>query len=138
VETPPQSARPGSDRPGRLATQVYRIFSPSEERSKACEFFHDPSELMKTIKTRYQSAAQAARSGRRGVRARSQKPSYDGEFLGPGRAAKATGSSRSHSNCWQGARTCGGLNSCVGAVLPCGKAGTLPAQLIAAGADAST
>src|ERR1035437_5153370 len=62
-------------------TQVYRIFSPSEERSKACEFVHEPAELIERIKSRYLAVggrAQAAVVDAYNLEGKT--PTYSGEF----------------------------------------------------------
>jgi electron transfer flavoprotein alpha subunit len=117
-------------------TQVYRIFSPSEERSKACEFIHDPAELIDVIKARYQSAAH----GRvvapvEEYTLGDQTPSYTGEFWVLAEREGDGIKSVSIELLAKARELAAGLNACVGAVLPCGKAGDLPARLIAAGAD---
>jgi electron transfer flavoprotein alpha subunit len=117
-------------------TQVYRIFSPSEERSKACEFVHEPAELMDLIKTRYG----AARGGDgRAVTAtyslEGKEPTYSGEFWVL--VEREGGGIRSVSLELLGKtrELAAGLGASVGAVLPCDHAGDLPGQLIAYGAD---
>ncbi len=47
-------------------TQVYRLFSPSEDRPKTCEYIKNPSELIGKIAARYQQAAPGAEVGDRG------------------------------------------------------------------------
>ena len=117
-------------------TQVYRIFSPSEERSKECEFFHDPAELIDTIKTRYHQAAHGrAAAATETFVPGDQKPSYDGEFWVLAEREGEGIKSVSLELLGKARELAAGLGCCVGAVLPCGKAGNLPAQLIAAGAD---
>jgi electron transfer flavoprotein alpha subunit len=117
-------------------TQVYRIFSPSEERSKACEFFHEPAELIDVIKTRYQGAAQGrAAAVAESYNLEGRTASYTGEFWVLAEREGDGIKSVSIELLAKSRELAAGLNACVGAVLPCGKAGDLPAQLIAAGAD---
>lgn len=117
-------------------TQVYRIFSPSEERSKACEFVHEPAELIDRIQARYKAAGGRARAAEGEVYdLAGRKPSYKGEFWvlvereGDGIRSvslELLGKARELADC---------LGEKVGAVLPCGEAGTLAKDLIACGAD---
>jgi electron transfer flavoprotein alpha subunit len=117
-------------------TQVYRIFSPSEERSKACEFVNEPAEMIDLIKTRYRSAAhgrQAAATETYSLEG--QTPSYEGEFWVLAEREGDGIRSVSLELLGKARELAAGLGCCVGAVLPCGKAGNLPADLIAYGAD---
>src|ERR1035437_97313 len=117
-------------------TQVNRIFSPSEERSKACEFIHEPADLIERIKTRYQSAAQGrAAAVAESYNLEGRTPSYTGEFWVLAEREGDGIKSVSIELLAKSRELAAGLNACVGAVLPCGKAGDLSAQLIAAGAD---
>ena len=117
-------------------TQVYRLFSPSEDRPKTCEFVHDPAELVSKIAARYQQAAPGAQvDADESYRRDGGEPSYRGEFWvfaereGDGVRSvslELLGKARSLAD---------SLGERVGAVLPCDAAGDRPAQLIAAGAD---
>ena len=117
-------------------TQVYRIFSPSEERSKACEFVHEPADLIERIKTRYQAPDGRARivedepyslGGR--------TPTYSGEFWVLAEREGDGIRSVSLELLGKARELAAGLGALVGAVLPCDDAGHMPEDLIAAGAD---
>ena len=100
-------------------TQVYRLFSPSEDRAKTCEYVRDPAELVAQIAARYRQAAPGAEVG-----------ADDGYELGgpPSRpttassgsspSARATGSAPSRSSCsarpasWPTASASGSARSC--------------------------
>jgi electron transfer flavoprotein alpha subunit len=117
-------------------TQVYRIFSPSEERSKACEFLHDPADLIERIETRYRSAdagPQAAAAETYSLAG--QTPSYAGEFWVLAEREGDGIRSVSLELLAKSQELAAGLGACVGAVLPCDEADSLPEQLIACGAD---
>ena len=117
-------------------TQVYRIFSPSEERSKACEFVHEPAQLLERIKARYQAAGSRSRAAEgEAYSLGGRTPTYSGEFWvlaereGDGIRSvslELLGKARELADC---------LGVAVGAVLPCGDAGELAGDLIACGAD---
>ena len=117
-------------------TQVYRLFSPSEDRAKTCEYIKDPSELIGKIAARYQKAAPGAEVDKDdGYDLAGRAPTYRGEMWvfvereGDGVRSvslELLGKVRQLAN---------SLGERVGAVLPCAAAGDRPAQLIAAGAD---
>ncbi len=117
-------------------TQVYRIFSPSEERSKTCEMVHEPADLLERIKTRYQSAGGRTRAAEgEAYDLGGRTPTYSGEFWvlaereGDGIRSvslELLGKARELADC---------LGVAVGAVLPCGDAADLWKDLIACGAD---
>lgn len=117
-------------------TQVYRLFSPTEDRPKTCELVHDPAALVDKVLARYgQAAPGAAADADDGYRLDGREPSYRGELWvfaereGDGVRSvslELLGKARSLAD---------SLGEKVGAVLPCGDAGDLPAALIAAGAD---
>ena len=68
-------------------TQVYRLFSPSEDRPKTCEYIRNPSELIGKIAARYQQAAPGAEVDDRGrLRARRQGAHLPRRVLGLRRA----------------------------------------------------
>jgi electron transfer flavoprotein alpha subunit len=117
-------------------TQVYRIFSPSEERSKACEFVKEPAELLERMVTRYRASGGRARTADgETYDLAGRKPTYGGEFWvlaereGDGIKSvslELLGKARELADC---------LGEKVGAVLPCGEVGVLGQELIARGAD---
>ncbi len=117
-------------------TQVYRIFSPSEERSKACEFVHDPAELIDLIKTRYQAAGSRSRTVEgEPYNLDGKTPTYAGEFWVLAEREGDGIRSVSLELLGKARELAAGLGVMVGAVLPCDDAGDLPQELIARGAD---
>ena len=117
-------------------TQVYRIFSPSEERSKACEFVHEPAELIERIKARYQAAGGGARAAEAEAYSLDGKtPTYTGEFWVLAEREGDGIRSVSLELLGKARELAAGLGALVGAVLPCDDAGNMPEQLIACGAD---
>jgi electron transfer flavoprotein alpha subunit len=117
-------------------TQVYRIFSPSEERSKTCELVHEPAELIERIKTRYQAAGGKERAAEGETYSLAGRtPSYSGEFWVLVEREGDGIRSVSLELLGKAGELAAGLGVAVGAVLPCAEAGKLPAELIAAGAD---
>ena len=117
-------------------TQVYRLFSPSEDRPKTCEYIHDPAELVARIAARYQQAAPGALvDAEDGYHLDGKEPTYRGEFWV---FAEREGDGLRSVSLELVAKTrslAASLGEKVGAVLPCDAAGDRPAQLIAAGAD---
>jgi electron transfer flavoprotein alpha subunit len=117
-------------------TQVYRLFSPSEDRPKTCEYVRNPSELIGKIAARYSQAAPGAHvEADDGYDLAGRLPTYRGEMWvfvereGDGVRSvslELLGKARQLANT---------LGERVGAVLPCEAAGDRSAQLIAAGAD---
>jgi electron transfer flavoprotein alpha/beta subunit len=62
-------------------TQVYRLFSPSEDRPKTCEYVSDPAALIGKIVARYEQAAPgAAVDADEAYVPDDREPSYHGEF----------------------------------------------------------
>jgi electron transfer flavoprotein alpha subunit len=117
-------------------TQVYRIFSPSEERAKACEFVHEPAELIERIKTRYQAAGSRARAVEGEAYSLGGKtPTYTGEFWVLAEREGDGIRSVSLELLGKSRELAAGLGALVGAVLPCDDAADLPKELIAFGAD---
>ena len=117
-------------------TQVYRIFSPSEERAKACEFVHEPAELLNEIKTRYKAAGHRVSVAEGEVYSLAgQTPTYTGEFWVLAEREGSGIRSVSLELIGKARELVAGIDACVGAVLPCDEPGDLPAELIAAGAD---
>ena len=117
-------------------TQVYRLFSPSEDRPKTCEYVHDPAELIGKIAARYQQAAPgAAVDADEGYELDGKEPTYRGEFWVFAEREGDGVRSVSLELVAKARRLADSLGEKVGAVLPCDAAGDRPAQLIAAGAD---
>jgi electron transfer flavoprotein alpha subunit len=117
-------------------TQVYRIFSPSEERQKACEFVHEPAELIERVRSRYQASGGRSRAAEgEAYSLEGKTPTYTGEFWVLAEREGDSIRSVSLELIGKARELAAGLGVKVGAVLPCESAGTLPADLIAAGAD---
>lgn len=117
-------------------TRVYRIFSPSEERSKECVIVRQPGELLELIKERYHRTGEAVAPAEGGGYQRDGRAlTYRGEFWvfaereGDGLRSvslELLGKARELADC---------LGEQVGAVLACDRAGGLAEELIAHGAD---
>jgi electron transfer flavoprotein alpha subunit len=121
---------------GGSRTQVYRIFSPSEERAKACEFVHEPAELIERVKTRYQVVGSRSRAADEEPYSLSgQTPCYAGEFWVLAEREGDGIRSVSFELLGKARELAASLGEKVGAVLPCDRAGSLPHELIARGAD---
>ena len=117
-------------------TQVYRLFSPSEDRPKTCEYVKNPSELIGKIAARYRQAAPGAEVGTEdGYELGDREPTYRGEFWVFAEREGDGVRSVSMELLGKIRQLAGTLGERVGAVLPCAEAGDRPAQLIAAGAD---
>jgi electron transfer flavoprotein alpha subunit len=117
-------------------TQVYRLFSPSEDRPKTCEYVHNPAELIGKIAARYRQAAPgAAVDAEEGYELDGKEPSYRGEFWVFAEREGSSVRSVSLELVAKARRLADSLGERVGAVLPCDDAGDRPAALIAAGAD---
>jgi electron transfer flavoprotein alpha subunit len=117
-------------------TQVYRLFSPSEDRPKTCEYVHSPAELIGKIAARYQQAAPGAQVDTdEGYRLDGKDPSYRGEFWIFAEREGEGVRSVSFELLGKARRLADSLGEKVGAVLPCDAPGDRPARLIAAGAD---
>ncbi len=117
-------------------TQVYRLFSPSEDRPKTCEYVHNPVELIGKLAARYGSAAPgAALDAGEGYVLGDREPTYHGEFWVFAETEGDGVRSVSMELLGKSRRLADTLGEKVGAVLPCDAAGDRPAQLIAAGAD---
>jgi electron transfer flavoprotein alpha subunit len=117
-------------------TQVYRIFSPSEDRPHTCELVHKPAELIERIWDRYQAAGgPEPMAAGEAYKLNGQKATYSGEFWvlaeREGRAVRPV----SLELLGKARELAASLGVAVGAVLPGERAGDLPAELIAAGAD---
>ncbi|MEI7743657.1 MAG: hypothetical protein WCK58_07905, partial [Chloroflexota bacterium] len=116
-------------------TQVYRLFSPSEDRDKTCEIVTDPSALIGKIAARWRDAAPGAGPEADEVYDLSGKePSYRGEVWVVAEREGDGVRSVSLELIGKARRLADSLGEKVGAVLACDAAGTRPADLIAAGA----
>ena len=118
-------------------TQVHHLFSPSEARTKECQFVSDPAELVARIKDAYEHAGPGATVSceEDAYVLGDREPTYHGEFWiyaeteGEGVRSvslELVGVARGLANC---------LGEKVGAVLATDDAGNRPQTLIAAGAD---
>jgi electron transfer flavoprotein alpha subunit len=118
-------------------TQVYRLFSPSEDRQKECEFVHDPVELVQKIAARYQAAGapEAESTTGEGYDLDGREPSYHGEFWVYAEPEGDSVRSVSLELLGKVRQLADELGEQVGAVLATDDAGDRAAQLIAAGAD---
>ncbi len=121
---------------GGSRTQVYRIFSPAEERSRSCVFVRTPDELIEQIERAYRTVSNEIRAAEEApYQLGERNPSYRGEFWvlaereGDGiRSVSLELVGKAHE-------LAAVLGELVGAVLPCERADGLAEQLIAAGAD---
>ena len=101
-------------------TQVYRLFSPSEDRPKTCEYVHDPAELIGKIAARYQQAAPgAAVDADEGYELDGKEPTYHGEFWVFAEREGDGVRSVSLELLGKARRLADSLGEKVGAVLPC-------------------
>ena len=118
-------------------TQVYRLFSPSEDRQKECEFVHDPAELVEKISARYQAAAapEAGSASEERYDLGGREPSYHGEFWVYAETEGDSVRSVSLELMGKVRQLADELGEQVGAVLATHAAGDRAEQLIAAGAD---
>jgi electron transfer flavoprotein alpha subunit len=118
-------------------TQVHHLFSPSEARTKECQFVSDPSELVARMKTAYEQAeaGETVPCVNQAYDLAGREPTYRGEFWvyaepeGDGVrivSLELLGTARDLATC---------LNEKVAAVLATDDAGRRPEALIAAGAD---
>ncbi len=118
-------------------TQVHHLFSPSEARTKVCEFVSDPAELVRKMKAAYEMAEadQVVPCATEPYDLAGREPTYRGElwvFAEPeGDGVRSVslellGVARDLAGC---------LGEKVAAVLATDAAGTRPETLIAAGAD---
>ena len=118
-------------------TQVHHLFSPSEMRTKECEFVTDPAELLTKIKAAYEAAeaGETVPCANQAYDLAGREPTYHGEFWvfaePEGESVRSVslellGVARDLANC---------LGEKVAAVLAVDDAGDRPETLIAAGAD---
>ena len=117
-------------------TQVYRLFSPSEDRAKTCDYVRSPAELIGKIAARWREAAPGAKveSGD-GYHLGDVAPTYHGEFWVFAEREGDGVRSVSLELLGKVRQLAASLGERVGAVLPCDEPGDRPASLIAAGAD---
>jgi electron transfer flavoprotein alpha subunit len=117
-------------------TQVYRLFSPSEERAKACEFVHSPAELLERIRASYNTSGRQSRVAESDAYSlEGRTPTFTGEFWVFAEREGDGIRSVSLELLGKARELAAGLNVPVGAVLPCDRACELPDDLIACGAD---
>lgn len=117
-------------------TQVYRLFSPSEDRPKTCAYVSDPDALIGKIVARYEQAAPgAAVDADEAYVPDDREPSYHGEFWVFAEREGDGVRSVSLELLAKARSLADSLGEEVGAVLPCEAAGERPAALLAAGAD---
>lgn len=117
-------------------TQVYRLFSPAEDRPKTCEYVRDPAELIAKIAARYGEAAPGAHvDADEAYRLDGKAPTYRGELWVFAEREGDGVRTVTLELIAKARRLADGLGERVGAVLPCDAAGDRPARLIAAGAD---
>ncbi len=127
--------------PGRIGikgsrTQVYRIFSPSEDREKTCQMVADPAELMRRVKAKYRLAGGGPAAHEEGAYVLDgREPTYHGEFWVLAEREGAGLRSVTLELLGKTRELAAFLGEKVGAVLPGVEAGDLPAELIAHGAD---
>ena len=117
-------------------TQVYRLFSPSEDRAKTCEFVRHPAELIDRIVARYHEAAPGAHvEADEAYQLDDREPTYRGELWVFAEREGEGVRSVSLELLAKARQLAASLGERVGAVLPCDDPGDRPARLIAAGAD---
>ena len=117
-------------------TQVYRLFSPSEDRAKTCEYVTDPAALVGKIAARYQDAAPGqGPDADEAYDAAGREPSYRGEVWVVAEREGDGVRSVSLELVGKARRLADTLGEKVGAVLAIDEAGDRAQQLIAAGAD---
>ncbi len=117
-------------------TQVYRIFSPSEDRDKTCEMVADPAELVRKVKAKYRLAGGGPAAHEEGAYVLDGKaPTYHGEFWVLAEREGDGIKSVSFELLGKARELAAFLGEKVGVVLPGADAGDLPAELIAHGAD---
>jgi electron transfer flavoprotein alpha subunit len=122
-------------------TQVYRLFSPTAERSRSCRFVHAPAELVRLLADSYREGPHAVATPGHDAPTRDayalagRTPSYRGEFWVFAEHGGAGIRDVSLALVGRARALADSVGSQVGAVLPCGSAGDMPDALIASGAD---
>ena len=117
-------------------TTVYRIFSPSEDRAKQCVMVADPDELVKKVQAKYRLASGGPAAHEEGAYVLDGRdPTYRGELWVLAEREGAGLKSVSLELLGKTRELAAFLGEKVGVVLPCDRAGDLPAELIAHGAD---
>jgi electron transfer flavoprotein alpha subunit len=117
-------------------TQVYRLFSPSEDRPKTCEYVKDPAELIGKIAARYHEAAPGAGpEADEPYELGDREPSYRGAVWVVAEREGDGIRSVSLELVGKARRLADTLGEQVAAVITCDDPCDRPAQLIAAGAD---
>ncbi len=117
-------------------TQVYRIFSPAEDRAKTCEMVADPAELMRKVQAKYRLAGGGPAAHEEGAYVLDgREPTHHGEFWVLAEREGGCLKSVSLELLGKTRELAAFLGERVGVVLPGVDAGDLPAELIAHGAD---
>lgn len=117
-------------------TQVYRIFSPSEERTKNCVMVDRPAELVPLIENSYRTV-RSAEEGTPGddYRLDGRTPTYRGELWVSAEPEGHGTRSVSLALLGKAKELASSLGERVGAVVACDRADDLFDDLIASGAD---
>ncbi|MCE9616555.1 MAG: electron transfer flavoprotein subunit alpha/FixB family protein [Lentisphaerae bacterium] len=131
IEADPQRiGLPGS------RTQVFRIFSPSEEKHKSCRYFTDAAPLAAAVRERYlQGPAQAAAVQGRAYELDGKQASYHGDVWVYVEQAEGQINDVSLELLSEARKLAADLKVHVGAVLPGHNVGSLAPSLMAQGAD---
>jgi electron transfer flavoprotein alpha subunit len=117
-------------------TQVYRIFSPAEDRAKTCVMLSDVAELLKQVQAKYRLAGGGPPVNEAGAYSLDgREPTYRGELWVLAEREGESIRSVSLELLGKTRELAAFLGERVGVVLPGVEAGDLPAELIAHGAD---
>jgi electron transfer flavoprotein alpha subunit len=117
-------------------TQVFRIFSPSEEKHKECKLFTDAGQLVAGLRERFlRGPAQASQETEAAYRLDGKQPTYQGEVWVYVEQEEGTIKQVSFELIAEARKLAGGLNEKVGAVLLGHQVEGLARELIAQGAD---
>lgn len=117
-------------------TQVFRLYSPTEERPRQCELVRRPEELLERLVSRYRDDGPAVRTAAApAYRLGDRSPTYRGGFWVFGEREDSSIRGVTLELLGKARELAGALGERVGVVLPCGEAGDLPSELIAHGAD---
>lgn len=117
-------------------TQVYRIFSPAEDRAKTCVMVPDVAELLHRVEAKYRLAGGGPPAHEAGAYAlEGREPTYRGEFWVLAEREGEDVKSVSLELLGKTRELATFLGERVGVILPGVESGDLPATLIAHGAD---
>jgi electron transfer flavoprotein alpha subunit len=117
-------------------TTVYRIFSPSEDRAKTCEMVSDPSTLVRKVQAKYRLATGGPAVHEEGAYSLGDRePTYHGGFWILAEREGDGVKSVSLELLGKARELAAFLGERVVAVLPGAEPDSLPAELIAHGAD---